>query len=526
MARQASFSPRRAASDAELVLEQARVLTLDPRRPRAEAVALAAGKILAVGTLEEIRPCITRRTRRLACGWRTVLPGFIDPHLHLFAWASRLCGAELGSARSIFDIQHALKTQLGKASRTGWLRGYGYDEFFLSERRHPNRYDLDAVVRVRPIILRHRSGHAAVLNSLALQRAGITDGQTPHGATVERDEHGKPTGVVYESEPLLRAILPPPDPATFETGLRMVNRALLQHGVCGFHDAGAGNTLGDVRRFSRLCEQGVLRPRARVMLGTPAFFELLRGDQEEEIRSTCPSTRVKVGSIKIMLHEGRGHLDPPLDELTELVWRVHRHGFQVAIHAVEEAPICAALDAIQCAQRRLPRTDHRHRIEHCALCPPPFLDSLAEAGVSLVTQPGFLHFYGDKYLDEVDRDVHAWLYRTKSFLERGILVTASSDCPVGPQNPWPAVQAAVTRRSQSGAVVNAAEGVPLSQALALFTSAAARVGFEERHAGRLAPGLRADVVVLNSDVTRLAPVRLSEVKVDTTIIDGQPVYSA
>ena len=516
----APFPP---ASHADLVLDEARVLTLDPRQPHAECVAIAAGKILAVGTRDEIRPFIGPRTRRLSCEWRTVLPGFIDPHLHLFAWAGRACGADLSAARSIADIRGALGVRLARAHGGDWLRGYGYDEFFLRERRHPTRHDLDAVNADRPIIVRHRSGHAAVLNSPALRCAGITLHCAPRSGAVERDERGEPTGVLYEMEPLLRKVLPRPNPAEFQAGLHTVGHELLRHGICAFHDAGAGNTLQTVGRFSELVEEGVLHSRPTAMLGVSGFSELIESGRESGIR---PANRVRVGSIKIMLHESRGHLDPPPDELADMVWQVHRHGFQVAIHAVEEAPICAAIDAIQCALRRLPRCDHRHRIEHCSLCPPPFLDSLAESGCAVVMQPGFIHFFGDKYLAEVEHGGHPWLYRTQSFFGRGIPVAAGSDCPVAPQHPWLAVRAAVTRRTRSGAVVNQNEAVSLCQALSLFTRAAAWVGFEEAQAGRLAPGLRADVLVLNCDVTRSAPEDLDSVEVATTIIDGRTVYSA
>lgn len=518
-----SSSPSVTSSRADLVLDEARVLTIDPRQPHAECVAIAAGEILAVGTRDEIRPFIGPHTRRFSCEWRTILPGCIDPHLHLFAWASRACGADLSGARSITDIRNALSARLSRTAGDGWLRGYGYDEFCLRKRRHPTRHDLDAVTADRPIIVRHRSGHAAVLNSLALSRVGITAHRGSRQGVIERDAHGEPTGIIYEMEAFLRKVLPRPDAAEFQTGLRAVSHELLRHGICAFHDAGANNTLRTVRQFSDLVEEGVLHSRPTVMLGMSGFSELTDAKREAGIGT---ANRVRIGSVKIMLHESGGHLDPPPDELAEMVWQVHRRGLQVAIHAVEEASVCVAIDAIQHAQSRLPRSDHRHRIEHCSLCPPTFLDSLAESGCAVVMQPGFIHFYGDEYLAEVGRDVHPWLYRTQSFFDRGIPVAAGSDCPVAPQNPWLAVHAAITRQTRSGAVVNPEEAVSLGKALALWTRAAAWMGFDEKQAGCLAPGLRADVLVLNCDVTRLAPEDLGNVAVDTTIIDGRPVYSA
>ena len=508
---------------ADLLLYGGRVLTCDPDRPEARAVAIAAGKILAVGTEQELRPFVSPKTQTLSCTGKTVLPGFIDPHLHLFAWASRYCGADLSTARSIAEIQSQLRARLETLGSHDWLRGYGYDEFFLHEKRHPNRHDLDAIATDRPVILRHRTGHAAVLNSAALRQTGIhTQFIPPKGGNVERDASGQPTGVVYELESFLRTVMPPLPAQEFQAGLRQVNGELLRNGVCSFHDASAGNTLEAIERFSTLRADGLIRPHATVMVGVEAFSQV----REAGLTAFDRSGQVRLGSIKIMLHESGGELYPPLDALTEMVWQVHRHGFQVAIHAVEEAPVCAALEAIQQAQGRLPRHDHRHRIEHCTLCPPPFLNTLAEIGCAVVMQPGFLHFYGDKYAAEVDPEVHAWLYRAKSFRDYNIPVVGSSDCPIAPQAPLGAIQAAVTRRSHTGMVLNPAEGLSCLEAIGLFTQAAAWVGFEEDQTGCIAPGMRADVVILDSDLTRLPAEALSRASVQTTIIDGRIVYSA
>ncbi len=508
---------------ADLLLYGGRVLTFDPNRPEAQAVAIAAGKILAVGTERELRPFVSPKTQTLPCAGRTVLPGFIDPHLHLFAWASRYCGADLSTVRSIAEIQSQLRARLETLGPQDWLRGYGYDEFFLDKKRHPNRHDLDAILTDQPIILRHRTGHAAVLNSAALRQIGIhAQFAPPKGGNIERDASGQPTGVVYELESFLRTAMPPLPAQEFQAGLRQVNGALLRHGVCSFHDASAGNTLESIERFAALRTNGVIRPHATVMVGIEAFSQV----REVGLPAFNRSGQVRLGSIKIILHESGSELYPAPDELAEMVWQVHRHGFQVAIHAVEEAPVCAALNAIRQAQERLPRRDHRHRIEHCTLCPPPFLDLMAETGCAVVMQPGFLHFYGDKYAAEVDAEVHDWLYRAKSFRDRNIPVIGSSDCPIAPQAPLAAIQAAVTRQSRTGITLNPAERLSCLEAIGLFTHAAAWIGFEENQVGSIIPGMRADVVILDSDLTRLPSEAISRARVHTTIIDGLIVYSA
>jgi predicted amidohydrolase YtcJ len=498
------------------------VLTLDPQYPTVEAVAIAGSHILAVGTENDLRPFVTPRTRILSCAGQTILPGFIDPHLHLFAWASRLCGVDLSHARSLADLHAALTQRRASLADGAWLRGYGYDEFFLAEKRHPTRHDFDAISSQHPILVRHRTGHAAVLNSVALHHAHIDQHFVPPGGgIVARDANGEPTGVLYELEEYLRTVIPPLSRDEFMDGVRQASNALLQHGVTSFHDASAGNTVDDVEVFQRLRSEGILKSDATVMVGIGALPQLL-ASQRALFNN---ADRVRIGSIKIMVHEGRGEIYPSPSELREMVWQVHSNGFQVAIHAVEEGAVWAALDAIEQAQQRLPRRDHRHRLEHCALCPPPLIEKLVETGSAVVTQPGFLYFHGEKYAAEIDPDIHEWLYRTKSLQVQGIPVAGSSDCPIAPLSPLTSLQAAMTRKSRSGLLLNPQECLSLNEALPLFTIVGAWIGFAENNTGSISPGNRADLVILDGDVVTTPTDALHALKVTTTIVGGEIVWS-
>jgi predicted amidohydrolase YtcJ len=297
---------------------------------------------------------------------------------------------------------------------------------------------------------------------------------------------------------------------------------LLRQGVTSFHDAGAGNTLEDFDVFRRLYEDGVLVSRATVMIGSEALPHVI----EAGLLPFAGDEHVRLGSVKIMLHESRGEITPPPEKVAEMVNMAHRQGFQVAIHAVEEGPICIALEAIARAQANFPRIDHRHRIEHCLLCPPPLVDALVETGSVVVTQPGFLHVYGEKYKADITPDLHGWLYRTKSLLECGVPVAGSSDCPVSPVAPLAGISAAMTRRSRDGIVLNKDESLSLFAALSLFTSVGAWVGFEEGQKGRIVPGMMADLIILDGDITEIASTEIDAMQVRTTIIDGKVVWGA
>jgi predicted amidohydrolase YtcJ len=507
---------------ADLLLYGGRILTLSLTRPTAEAVAIADGKILSIGRERDLRILTSSRTQKISCAGRTVIPGFIDPHLHLFSWASRLCGVDVSTARSIAAMQRLLSERLSRLDPSQWLRGYGYDEFFLQEKRHPTRFDLDVISSQYPIILRHRTGHAAVLNSAALQQIGIDRSFTPPaGGIVERDPiTHEPTGVVYELEKFLRSVIPPLPETEFLKGVQQANDELLRHGVTSFHDASAGNILEDFAVFQRLYSEGILRSRATVMIGSDALSQLI----ESGLAPFSGNDQVRLGSVKIMLHEGGGEVYPPLEELNERVWQAHRHGFQVALHAVEEAPICAALEAISTAFQRQPRADHRHRIEHCALCPPPFMEKLLETRTAVVTQPGFLHFYGEKYRAEVAPELHEWLYRTKSLLTAGVPVAGSSDCPIAPLSPLLGLQAAMTRKTQEGTPLSPQEQLSLDDALTLFTSAGAWLSFEESYKGKIMPGMAADLAILDGDLVRTPVEEIGQMKVAMTIVGGKMVF--
>lgn len=506
---------------ADLVVYGGTVLSQDPQQPTAEAVAIAGDRIVALGTEADLRPLVSPHTQLLDCHGHTVLPGFIDPHLHLFSWASRRCGADLSAVGSIPELQRRLAMHLPRLQPGEWLRGYGYDEFRLTEKRHPTRSDLDAVCRERPIVIRHRSGHAAVLNTAGLNRAGIGPSFADrHGGYAERDASDQPTGVVYELEAWLRSVIPRLPTARFRAAVQQSGQDLLRLGVTSFHDASAGNTLEDLTVFQQLAADGLLASRATVMIGSAALDQLL----ESRLEPFSGDERVRLGSVKIMLHESRGALHPDPAALGQLVWRAHQHGLQLAFHAVEEATIGLALDAVEQAQRRLFRPDHRHRIEHCSLCPPPFLEQLKTSGCAVVTQPDFVRRYGEKYVAEVAPEIHSWLYRTRSLIDHHIPVAGSSDCPIGPLAPLTSISTALTRQSQTGWEVNPAERVSLSQALELFTSAAAWVGFEENRKGRLTPGMLADLVILDGDISAIPAQAIGSLAVTTTIIGGRVVW--
>lgn len=508
---------------ADLVLLGAKVITNWRVLPRAEAIAVRNGSILAVGCDREIATMAGRHTDVVHCHGRSVTPGFHDAHIHLLACANRRLSVDCSPAavRSIHMLQQVIRERAQSVPPGNWIRAGDYDEFYLAERRHPTRWDLDAAAPDHPVKLQHRSHHACVFNTAALHLLGIHTGNSSHHSqVVERDPLTRePTGLVYEySSGAAEDVVPPVDEGDLRIALDQVLQELLIHGITSVQDASYRNGLPEWNRFREVRSEDTLRPRIRFMVGMPHLGDFV----ERGMGPGFGDERLSVGGVKIMLTETGESFHPSPETLFEQVWQAHRNGYQVSIHAVEESTICVAIEALAAAMSR--HQGQSHRIEHCSVLPPPLLDRLSELRIGVTTNPGFLYHSGDRYLEEVEPHVRGWLYPIRSLLNKRVTVAAGSDAPVSSQNPLEGVYAAVTRLSRAGQVVGEAEKVTVEEALSLYTLGAAMVGLQEHRMGSIEPGKLADLVVLSTDLTAVDPGDIKDVEVDTTIIGGKVAF--
>jgi predicted amidohydrolase YtcJ len=504
-----------------LILSQATVLTMNPRQPRAEAVAVRQGRIVAVGTNAEVLALRGRGTRVIDCRGAAILPGFIDAHLHLRAYAATFLGTDCRphTVQSLTDLQALLQQQTSRLPPGQWLVGHGYDEFALAERRHPTRWDLDVVTPHHPVRLAHRSRHAWVLNSVGLARLGMSASfAAPPGGFVERDPaSGELTGLLIDMDAYLHEYLPPAaTPEMFRSAVKRSSQTLLSAGVTTIQDASVSNDLVAYEAFRTWIEAGDVRQRVALLMGATSLPDVIAAGFKPG--EGTPSLRLQ--GFKIRLDEASGALYPPQEMVDAQVWSAHRQGFPVAIHAVELPALVSALYAIRGAQERLPRAHLRHRIEHCALCPEVYLDELADLHAGVVTQPAFLWHHGRRYLSEVHPGQHSWLYRVKSLVERGVPVAGSSDAPVVPPVPLTGVYAAVARQTPDGHIIGPEERVSVKEALWLFTQGAAWACGLESEVGSIRRGKRADLVVLEADPTRVPIADLPHIPLRLTVVDG------
>ncbi len=476
-------------------LRRARVLTRDPIRPRAEAIAVVRGRIAAVGSEGEAALAAGPDATTIDCAGGTVLPGFIDAHVHLLALARSFSSADVSPGRiaSIPALCEVLRGRRPQATAGAWIRAHGYDECYLRERRHPTRWELDAAVPDHPVRLRHRTRHASVLNSAALAWVTARAPELLRAPGVERGADGEPTVVLYDLDRALGPLLPGASPAELRAALARASAALLAAGVTAVDDASATTGPAEARLITDAVTDGLIRQRVRLLWG---------------VRHHGLPDDAAIRGVKLMLDE-RGGSDR---EFEAALGAAHRAGLPVAVLAVEGSAIAVALAAFEAALTRWPRP-HRHRLEHCALCPPVLARRIAALGIAVVAQPGFLRHVGERYATELSAEERAWLQPLRSLAALGVRVAGSSDAPIGPHEPLVGIGAAVCRQARSGVRLAPAEALSLGAALDLYTGAAAYVTCAEDEIGRIAAGRRADLVVLSDDITRLPAALLDTARV-------------
>ena len=524
-------------SRTDLLLLNARVLDLHAP-PNAslsirQAVAIGSGRIILMGRNDEVSASAGPVTRVINCNGLTLMPGLVDSHCHLLALGSTLRGFDCGpqAASSIPALQKLVENRADITPPGSWIRGFGYDDNALSERRHPTRWDLDPVAGGHPVRLDHRSRHASVLNSRALELLGITsETPDPVEGVIDRDPaSGTPTGLLLEMGGFLRRRLEAAhDPGPLQEGVRLLNQKLLAYGITSAHDAGPGNDLQRWETFRELRSSGQLSCRVTMMAG----FDHIEEFQRAGLSFGDGDSGLRLGHAKIMVTRTTGALHPGVAELQRMVRQAHAAGFPVAIHAVEKEAVAAAAAVLTSEGESRGGLTVRDRIEHCSECPPELVAQVVQSGATIVTQPGFVYWQGDSYLANVEPSLLDHLYDAAGLRQAGARVAFGSDAPVIDPNPWPAIYSAVTRRTRSGAFVGGsagqgspAQGLPVRDALRMYTGDQASAILPERRMG-ITPGSAADLALLDADPTGIGAEEIKDIRVTMTIIGGQVAWEA
>ena len=313
--------------------------------------------------------------------------------------------------------------------------------------------------------------------------------------------------------------MPPLSEDELFKGVALANRHYLSMGITSLQEASATNNYARWQTLKRFKQNGRLESRVSMMFGLEALPQF----QQASLAFGSGDSQLRLGGVKIVLNETTGQLQPPTDELNRQALSVNRTGFQLAIHCIEPGTVEAAITALEYIGSQSSCQGRRHRLEHCSECPPELLERLRKLKAMVVTQPPFLYYSGERYLATLPPNRHRWLYRIKSLLDGGLMVAASSDSPVAPDNPLVGIYAAVTRRAESGQELLPEEAISAQQALAMYTVNAAYASFEENIKGAIAEGKLADMVVLSADPLKSPPEQIKDIQVEMTIIGGRVV---
>ena len=512
---------------ADLVFRNANVITMDPAQSRVGMVAVREGKVWVVGSNDLLEEVGGAGTRVIDCRGKTLVPGFNDAHCHTFSFIRKLLSIDLSppAIGSITDIKEVISHQAQNTPPGQWITGTDYNEFYLAEKRHPNRRDIDEVVSDHPVVISHRSLHACVLNSRALALAGInSETPEPPGATIERDlTDGEPNGILYEMLGFIREkVMPPWSEEELNKGMSLVNQHCLSQGLTSIQDATVVNDYRRWQTFRRFIDADKLDIRIYMMFGPEAAGQFREAGMTFGSGDSC----LRLGGLKIVPSSPGGQLYPPQPELNQLVLETHQSGFPVAIHAVRESTVEAVATAFEHVQSRMPEPGRRHRVEHCAECSPPLVERLRRLQVVITTQPPFFYYSGERYLATVNKEMLPNLYRVRSFFDAGVVVAGSSDSPIVSNNPLVGIYSAITRKTASGEQLQPEETIRPEQALAMYTTNAAYASHEEGIKGSITPGKLADMVLLSDDPTRVETEAIKDISVEMTVIGGNVVWEA
>ena len=504
----------------DLILTNAKVITMNPAQPATGLVAVDGDTIFSVSSSDAAARMTGKETRVIDCGGKTVMPGFNDAHIHLFSFIKKLMSVDVSpeAVKSIADIKKAIREKADKTPPGTWISGTDYNEFYLAEKHCPTRQDLDEAAPNHPVILSHRSLHACVLNSKALELAGITsETAEPPGGRIERDlATGEPNGILIDMLGHIRSnVMPRMSQEELWEGAALADTYFLSHGITSFQEATVSN---DLARWEAVCDLKLdadLLSRITMMAGAPFYKTFM----ERQLKTGSGDNLMQLGAVKIMLE-----VQPDQEKLNNLALEIHRAGWQMAFHTIAESTLNAAITALEHAAKVSPTAVRRHRIEHCVECPPSLMQRIKTLGAVIVTHPANLYYSGERYLATVEKSQLPWLYRIKSPMAAGIKVAAASDAPVIPANPLMGIYGAVTRQAESGQVLQPEERITIQQALELYTVNAAYASFDEKIKGILAPGRLADMIVLSDDPLTVPPEKLKDIKVEMTIIGGEVVW--
>ena len=513
---------------ADLVLLNANVLTMNPTNPRAEAVAIVKDRILKVGKNTEINPLIGKNTTVLTLQGKTVIPGFIDTHIHIADFGRTLTWLDLKNADSIKTIQNKITQKAHTMPKGKWILGSGWNQDNLKEKRAPTRHDLDEVSPDNPVVLYHQLGRTCTANTKALKLAGITAETTsPKDGTIDKNpETGEPTGILHgNATDLIWNKIPAPTEKETLEATRQACQKIIEAGITTAHWIICTTT--ELSIAQKLTLENNLPLRIYIII-TANLLENLPNPEPTENPNPNPA---KIDAVLIFadgyLASQTAALNQPYtdnpttkgtllytqDELNKLIKRIHNANLQVIIHATGDK-------ALEANPHENSKNKKRHRLEQAAVLNKQLIQRIKKQNLIISIQPRVIQseFSVWQATEHLGNKRAKLLFPIKTLLNKGILVVGGSDCPMELLSPLSGIQAATTRKFYPH------ERLTFEEALRIYTVNAAYATSEETVKGSLEEGKFADLAVLSSDPTSIAPDKLADIEAKLTIIGGKVVF--
>ena len=522
------------------------ILTVDKNNSRAQAVAVSGKHILAVGTNEMVWPYADSSTVVVDLEGKTMLPGFIDAHSHFYQTGLRmvtevkLSGPPIGTMECIQDVVTALQARACTTPPGQLVKGFGYDDSAIREKRRLTRRDLDLVSAKHPVIVRHISGHLHFLNTKALELMGIAnDTPNPSDGVFCRDaDTGELNGIIEEHLDPINHLLSSITAEQEQEAVAVANEIYSSVGVT-LASTGATRSVKEVGLIRSGHRNGSVKVRV-ILNRTLAVLDKLADYEYDDMLLKGSGKTFHDGSIQgytgylsepyHVPYEGdatyRGYPIQTQSELTAIVKAFHDRGDQIFIHGNGDQAIEEILLAFEEAQRSNPRPDPRHVVVHSQMAREDQLDKMVELGAI----PSFFslhtYYWGDRHRDIfMGPQRAARMSPSKSALDRKMIFTTHCDTPVVPQEPLRSIWAAVNRISSGGNIIGAEQRIPVEEAIRSYTYNAAYQYRLEDKTGSIEAGKWADFVILAEDLTRCDPVKIKDIEVLGTIVAGSSVYS-
>lgn len=529
---------------ADVVLINGEVITVDQKNTVVEAVGVKDNRIIVVGSNQEVKNFIGEETDIIDLQGKTILPGFIDSHIHLILYGVNQlavsCKAEhMDSIESLLDNlrKKALKTPKGE-----WIRAWGFNETVVKEKRYPTIAELDAISTEHPIIVSRTCNHISVVNSKALEIAQIHENTPdPNGGVIEKNQEGRLTGRLIEAAHMVMNEVASYTGSELMKAVKIASDHFIAAGITSIHEAG-----GYGSESYRLLQQAVMskdiRVRIYAMIGAlNNSHEFVNKMVEAGVVTGTGDERFKVGPAKLFIDgsstgptiatrepyssdsDNFGILYYNEEEIYEVLGEAHKKGYQITVHAQGDKAIEMYLNCIEKALKDSPRRNHRHRIEHAGVSSPDLQERMKKLQVIPIPNPPFPYEFGEIYVQHYGERVN-YMYAVRDFIDSGIMAAGGSDAPVTDYNPLLGIHVAVNRKSQSGMKIGDNQSISVMEAIKLYTWNGAYASFDEEIKGSIEVGKLADLVILNDSILRINPNQIKDLKVETTIIDGEIIY--